>query len=342
MLIRTPTATVTDLGTEFGVEAAPGGATKTHVFAGHVQVTAMGGRNGGSKGLLLRAGQDAICDGNSPTVRIVASSLGASGQFVRTLASPSPSQAADAYADFVLSLRPVVYYRMEPPKDEKDRNVVFDSAPGHHHGVLHFQSGFVGAPYVSGRFGHALLFRGPMVGDYVIVPDYPKATSGRLTVSVWALAGGRMERWPMIVNNWFGCDEHGRAIGQFNLCLFRDIGDLTSQVTAQSEIREGPANMFPLGVWQHVALVVDGSSLHLYRNGTEVASGPVTDFPRQDPVPGLGIGCWMNRTGTDVDAKDPCYWQGRIDELAIFNEALSAEQVRQLYTGPVHNWRSRR
>ena len=124
---------------------APGGATKTHVFAGHVQVTAMGGRNGGSTGLLLRAGQDAICDGNSPTVRVVASSVGAAGQFVRTLASPSPSIAADAYADFVLSLRPVVYYRMEPPKDEKDRNVIFDSAPGHHHGVLHFSPGFVGS-----------------------------------------------------------------------------------------------------------------------------------------------------------------------------------------------------
>ena len=85
-----------------------------------------------------------------------------------------------------------------------------------------------------------------------------------------------------------------------------------------------------------MALVVDGSSLRLYRNGTEVASGQVRGFSRQDPVPGLGIGCWTNRTGTDVYAKDPCYWQGRIDELAIFNEALSAEQVRQLYTGPAN------
>jgi hypothetical protein len=29
----------------------------------------------------------------------------------------------------------------------------------------------------------------------------------------------------------------------------------------------------------------------------------------------------------------PGFWNGRLDELAIFNHALTAEQVRQLYVG---------
>ena len=42
LAIRTPTAMVTDLGTEFGVEAAGDGLTKTRVFAGRVKVEGRG------------------------------------------------------------------------------------------------------------------------------------------------------------------------------------------------------------------------------------------------------------------------------------------------------------
>ena len=43
-VIRTPTATVTDLGTEFGVEVNKEGATDTHVFIGEVQIATGSGQ----------------------------------------------------------------------------------------------------------------------------------------------------------------------------------------------------------------------------------------------------------------------------------------------------------
>jgi hypothetical protein len=42
--IKTPTAVVTDLGTEFGVEVDQSGATKSHVFRGRVEVRVAGGK----------------------------------------------------------------------------------------------------------------------------------------------------------------------------------------------------------------------------------------------------------------------------------------------------------
>ena len=36
--VRTPTAVVTDLGTEFGVEVNRSGTTRSHVFQGRVKV----------------------------------------------------------------------------------------------------------------------------------------------------------------------------------------------------------------------------------------------------------------------------------------------------------------
>jgi len=41
-VVRTPTATVTDLGTEFGVEVNREGGTETHVFAGKVKMKGRG------------------------------------------------------------------------------------------------------------------------------------------------------------------------------------------------------------------------------------------------------------------------------------------------------------
>ena len=61
--IKTPTAVVTDLGTEFGVEVKPNGRTTTNVFLGEVVVQP---RNGSKKsvaqGIHLKAGQTAYIE----------------------------------------------------------------------------------------------------------------------------------------------------------------------------------------------------------------------------------------------------------------------------------------
>jgi hypothetical protein len=51
--IRTPTATITDLGTEFGVEVGPRGRTTSCVFRGAVLVSASG-RDGGQEDMVLK------------------------------------------------------------------------------------------------------------------------------------------------------------------------------------------------------------------------------------------------------------------------------------------------
>ena len=74
-IVRTPTAVVTDLGTEFGVEVRKDGATTSHVFLGRVALAAAGA--GGEKQgreVLLDAEQSARVDkaveGGEPTVTV--------------------------------------------------------------------------------------------------------------------------------------------------------------------------------------------------------------------------------------------------------------------------------
>ena len=341
--IRTPTATVTDLGTEFGVVVDRQGITETHTFVGEVQIAIVGQRTGTETGQhvhVLHAGQTARLEGKKVVLVAAALSGASEERFVRTMPVFQPSLAADVYADLVLSLKPVVYYRLEPPQDEKHRNRVFDATGGGHDGILTFSEKYADSHYVSGRFGRSLALHGPCAGDHAIVPDYPKATNDRLTVSAWVMAIG-WTRWPMIAANWGFRREDGNACtGQFHFGLFNRDGDLAAKITQPNgqctEIREGASHPFPFGRWQHVAFVADGSAVHLYRNGRELASHPVAGILPKPPVASLGIGCRTNSAGTDMDQGEPCLWLGRIDELAIFNHALSAADIQRLSAAADH------
>ena len=89
----------------------------------------------------------------------------------------------------VLSMRPVVYYRMEdfPKGRDKDTYVLVDSAPEGHHGEAHLDAAFGRA---RGRFGRVLDLHGTLANEceYAIVPNYPCSQSGQLSVSAWVLA----------------------------------------------------------------------------------------------------------------------------------------------------------
>ena len=53
--VRTPTAIVTDLGTEFGVEVSQEGAVETQVIAGAVKIEFLGARNNGANEQIVHA-----------------------------------------------------------------------------------------------------------------------------------------------------------------------------------------------------------------------------------------------------------------------------------------------
>lgn len=60
--VRTPTAIVTDLGTEFGVEVEKSGTTKSHVFRGRIDVRPIGGGIQDTKPVLLGENESATVD----------------------------------------------------------------------------------------------------------------------------------------------------------------------------------------------------------------------------------------------------------------------------------------
>ena len=86
-------------------------------------------------------------------------------------------------------MNPAVYYRMEewPKSDKKGSYVLVDSAPGGHHGDT-APGRRVRSAAASGQVRRCARSSRPMVGDYAIVPDYPKTDNGQLSVSAWVWA----------------------------------------------------------------------------------------------------------------------------------------------------------
>jgi hypothetical protein len=331
--IRTPTATVTDLGTEFGVDVNPDGATEAHVFVGKVTVISTADKGQKKTEQIISAGKVARVVNNN--VRVTATAMNEK-RFVRVLPRETSPNHGDAYAELVLSMNPVVcYYRMDkwPKTDQSNRYVLVDSAPGGHHGTACFDQAF-GRSVCEGKFGKALSFHGSMGSDYASVKNYPKAENGRLSVSAWVWHCS-IDPWATIVGNWYCSPSYKDEIGQFGFGANGSL-ELSAQIHQQDgEIVRVCERGVPLprSCWHHVAFVADGAVLHLYRNGVEVGEAPYRGIIRQ-PIPEcLSIGCAMDKDGIRPRPENACPWNGWLDEIAIFNHALSPEQVRDLYTG---------
>ncbi len=77
--------------------------------------------------------------------------------------------------------------------------------------------------------------------------------------------------------------------------------------------------------WAHIACVYNGANIINYINGVNVGSTPLTgsiSYPNSNTEP------W--RIGRRGDAA-PGYFNGKIDEVRIYNRGLNASEIKQLY-----------
>ena len=315
--IEAPAATVIDLGTDFAVEAVKDQESEVHVFHGEVLVDLHGEKGKSADLLRLVTGEATRVDyftGMPSGIDLD------EHRFMRSL-----REETDSYAQSVLKMNPVVYYRMEPTGDGTE---LLDASGSGANATLHV--GRASAPvWTAGKVGAALRLGGPAQQSYASVDTYPQATGDKLSVVAWIYARSR-PRWASIAKNWAGGPEDR---GQFHFGLHEDGGELEAHIVDNSgaEISVREKVPLPLNTWHHVAFVADGGKLRLYRNGIEVDSKPYHKLHRDPRIRALAIGTKLNLLGTAPEERNFNMWDGNLDELAIFNNALSASQILELY-----------
>jgi len=171
-----------------------------------------------------------------------------------------------------------------------------------------------GPTWADGMSGKCLNFDG--IDDYVSVPDAASLDfTNAMTVAAWVKlddttkthgiasksgqVDGEFPSWGLWYNS---------ARQKFGFSFREDDGTIYSSTTPTT------------GTWYHVAATYDGAYTRLYVNGvlenTRPYSTPiaVTDYPLY-----IGCGSWNIL---------PCeYWDGLIDEVAVYNRALSSSGV---------------
>jgi hypothetical protein len=174
-----------------------------------------------------------------------------------------------------------------------------------------------------------------MTSDYAIVRHYPKAQTDRVSVSAWVWADA-LDPWGTIVQGRSpSVASNGQYVDQFYLGVNPDLV-LTATVLQRDgqEIRaQERGKVLPRRRWQHVAFVADGSLLRLYRNGVEVAASPCDGIDPRLSARTLAIGALLEDLDATLRQNYTGCWNGRLDEIAVFNRALTADDIAALCRG---------
>jgi len=191
--------------------------------------------------------------------------------------------------------------------------IMHDCSPMGNNGRIH------GATWTQGKFGKALSFDG--VDDYVEIPDSASLDiTDAITIEAWVKPRGSYAdlEFPTIV----------RKEGAYALRFGHSTGNLNGIVWIGGSVvySNSIENAWDTTKWTHFAFVYDGQYLRLYRNGVEAASPKAYTGTIDVSANNLGIGA----TG-----EGNYLFNGIIDEVRIYNRALSEEEIRAHFKGAV-------
>lgn len=204
------------------------------------------------------------------------------------------------YPGAVNALGPVGYWRL----DESSGTTASDET-GSNDGTVTGMS----PNWVAGKVDGALQFSGAN-GRIAGVGSCP---AGSFTVACWAIdtgGGGWKVLYSAGQEVWFGVDSGASA------ALWVDVG-------GNGHGANMAAGTWSQNVWHHVACTWDGTNVHLYLDGVD--SGISTyGNPNNPTATAAEIGAYS----TDSNSEN---WFGIMDEVSVFDYALSDGDVEHLY-----------
>ena len=185
------------------------------------------------------------------------------------------------------------------------------------------------ATFAPGKVGQAFSFDG--IGDYVRIPNVPAFNPANgFTVAAWIFPTA--DRHQAIVGKW---GDTSLWINQraYNLTALpgRRLGfgitDDAHQGDSAFHAFSSPPDVIALNAWNHVAGVYDRATgaRQLYANGALVAELIKPPISLTNSIADLTLGVVLN---SPLDSF--LYFEGRIDEVELYNRALTPVEIQTL------------
>jgi hypothetical protein len=181
-----------------------------------------------------------------------------------------------------------------------------------------------------GKIGGALSFDG--VDDYVDAGNNASVSSITSAITI--------EAWVYLDSTSFDFNTHLEAVGKAGYdgsdqYQFGVNNTRTLNFWSEGGPDQNSTGLINLNAWQHIAVTYNKSKVYFYINGVLDSSFNGTGGLSSDGGNDLVLG---------TESKDLSYgdsFKGLLDEVRIYNRALSAEEVRYHYNrgGPVAEWK---
>ncbi len=168
----------------------------------------------------------------------------------------------------------------------------------------------------AGRHGQALNFDG--VNDWVTVADAAALDlTNRMTLSAW-VRPDTLGAWRNLIMK--------ETSANLAYSLYAHDGTRPASWVYTNQYRSAAGgSALPLNAWSHLAVTYDGATLRLYRDGAQLAQTAFAQNMITSTQP-LRIG------GNNIWGE---YFDGLIDEVRIYNRALSATEIQADMAAPV-------
>ena len=152
--------------------------------------------------------------------------------------------------------------------------------------------------------------------DYIStgIQDESKYDLTKFSISAWIKVDNSDPGFTKaILAKETGGTADGYALGQYNnQWIFWISGNSITSSTG-----------WILGQWKHLVGTYDGTSMKLYLDGVQIGTTIAATMVNNDDE--VTIGRWIREGAPER------YWDGAIDDIRIYNKALSIEEIEQIY-----------
>lgn len=194
--------------------------------------------------------------------------------------------------------------------DEGKGDVVEDASGNKNAGKINF------AKYVEGKYGKALEFNG--LNNNVEIKHTPVLSVEKFTLMAWIKVSEFTGTWQTIVTQ-----NTDGPIRNYGLFINNGSGLIHYSFTSGKQWQSFNARSNVVdGKWRHIAAAYDRKIFKCYVDG-EVDGETPNNLKPDTAETIITIGSWVGGG----------WLKGVIDEVALFNEALSQEQIKQVMNG---------
>ena len=195
---------------------------------------------------------------------------------------------------------------------EATGRIAFDSSGNQAEGLI-----FGGTRWLTARGGQALAFDG--IDDYVLIGDPEPVNVRRYTIMAWIKPFSRGVSDPLRMEVLEKQDSYWMNVRR-DTGLLR-CGSMFGPPGSATQTAIDSVKPIPLNVWTHVACSYNGRRLLMYVSGNLVKSASAPTGLQVNNLP-LALGVKQFSSGLRQ-----AHWHGLLDDMKIFNVALSQGDI---------------